>query len=91
MKMSSRRRSLVCSPISQHCPQDIDPPSGEGDHGLGVPLALSPFAIIIGPGDRRSTQTGERRLVEGSFENLVAAAHPVVVARPFAGVVGGRH
>src|SRR5215212_9397172 len=46
MKMSSRRRSLVCSPISQHRPQDVDPPSGEGDHGLGVPLALSPFAII---------------------------------------------
>jgi hypothetical protein len=91
MTMSSCRRSLERSPISRHRPQDVDPPSGKRDYSLGVALALSPFAIVEGPGDRRRAQTGERRLVEGPFEHLVAAAHPSVVAYPFARVAAGRH
>jgi hypothetical protein len=54
-----------------------------------VPLALSSLAVVEGPGLWRATQAGEGRLVKDSFEELVAAAHPAVVADPLAGVVGG--
>ena len=56
-----------------------------------MPFALGPLAIVEGPGGGRSTEAGEGRLVEDLFKQLVAAAHPAVVARAFAGVAGGRH
>jgi hypothetical protein len=34
------RSILIVGAISQHRPKDVDPPSSEGDHGLGVPLTL---------------------------------------------------
>ena len=52
-----------------------------------VPLSLSFLAIVEGPRFRRATQAGESRLVEDPFEDLIAPAHPTVVA----GVVGGGH
>jgi hypothetical protein len=52
-----------------------------------VPLSLSFLARVEGPGFRRATQAGESRLVEDPFEDLIAPAHPAVVA----GVVGGGH
>lgn len=89
MKISSRGGGLEHCPVTQHCPQDVDPPSGQCDQGLSVPLALSPLAIVKGSGGRRARQAGKGRLVEGSFEKLVPTSHPAVVATPFAGVVGG--
>jgi hypothetical protein len=74
MKMSRRRPSLEGGPVAQHRPHDVDPPAGEGDQCLSVLLALSPLAIVEGPGLWRATQACERRLVKDSFEKLVAAA-----------------
>src|SRR5215217_6105519 len=68
-----------------------DPPTSEGDHCLGVPLALSPLTVVESPGLRDATQAGERRLVEDPLENPVAAAPLAVVSNPLTGVAGGRH
>jgi hypothetical protein len=91
MKMSSRRWSFERSPIAQHRPQDVNPSPGQGDQGLGVPLALFPFAVVERSGGRRATQTGKSRLVESSFEDFIATPHPTVIAGAFARVVGSRH
>ncbi len=40
---------------------------------------------------RRGTQAREGRLVEDPLEDLVASAHPAVVANPLAGILGGRN
>jgi len=92
MKMSSpeRRRFEGCS-VAQHRPQDIDPPAGEGDERLGMPLTLPSLAVVEGPGLRRAAQTGEGRLVEDPLEDLVATTHPAIVADPLAGVMGCGH
>lgn len=37
--------------VSEHGPDDIHSPSGEGDDGLFVGLALFPFAVVVGGGD----------------------------------------
>src|SRR5215211_4249524 len=68
-----------------------NPPTSEGDHCLGVPLALSPLTVVESPGLRDATQAGERRLVEDPLENPVAAAPLAVVSNPLTGVAGGRH
>jgi hypothetical protein len=39
----------------------------------------------------RAAQAGKCRLVEDPLEDLVAPAHPTVVADPLSGVVSGRH
>src|SRR5215210_5791763 len=91
MKMSSpERRRLKSRSVAQHRPQDVDPSSGERDEGLGVPLALGPLALVEGPGVRRAAQAGKSREEEDALEDLVASTHPAVVARPLAGVAGGR-
>src|SRR5215216_5773216 len=89
MKMSSHRSTLEGSAITQHRPQDVDPPPGEGDQCLDVPLAFGPLPIVEGSGLRSAAQAGEGRLVEDSFKELVSASHPPIVSRPLAGVVGG--
>src|SRR5918999_935098 len=89
MKMSSRRWSFERGPVAQHRPQDVDPPPRQRDEGLGMPLTLSPFAIVESSGGRGATQTGERRLVESSFEDFIATSHPTVIAGAFAGVMSG--
>ena len=89
--MSSGRVGLKRGSITQHRPQDVDPPARQRDQSLGVPLALSPLAIVEGSGLRSASQAREGRLVEHSLEDLVAATHPFVVADPFAGVVGRRY
>ena len=92
MKMSSRRGGLEGRPVAQHRPQDVDPPAGERDQGLSVPLALGSLAIVERSGLRRATQAGERRLlVEDALEDLVAAAHPAMVTAAFARVSGRRY
>jgi Transposase len=91
MKMSSCGSGLEGSSVAQHRPQDVDPPASESDEGLGVPLALSPLAVVEGSGLRRATQAGKRRLVEDPLEDLVATTHPAVVANPLAGVFGDWH
>src|SRR5215208_316661 len=90
MKMSSpERRRFEGRSVAQHRPQNVDPPAGQCNQGLSVPLALSSLAAIEGSGLRRATQTGKRRLVESSLEDLVATSHPFVVASAFAGVLSG--
>src|SRR5215211_398657 len=89
MKMSSRRAGLEGGSVAQHRPQHVDPPTSEGDHCLGVPLALSPLTVVESPGLRDATQAGERRLVEDPLENPVAAAPLAVVSNPLTGVAGG--
>src|SRR5215207_2075 len=92
MKMSSpNRRRFEGSPVAQHRPQDVDPPAGEGDQGLSVFLAFPPLAVVEGSRLGRAAETSESGLVEDPFEQFVPAAHPFVVANPFAGVVGRRH
>ena len=91
MKMSSLERRFEGSTVTQHRPQDVDPPSRQRDQSLGVLLALSSLALVEGPGVRRTTQAGKRRLVEDSLEDLVATTHPTVVTDAFAGVAGCRH
>ena len=50
MKMSSRRTDLEGGSVAQHRPDNIDPPTRQGDESLGVPFALSPLAIVEGSG-----------------------------------------
>ena len=64
MKMSSRRAGLEGSFVTQHRPHDVDPPTRQGDESLSVSLALSPLALVEGPGLHTTSQTGKRRLVE---------------------------
>lgn len=91
MKMSSCGGSLKGYPVAQHRPQNVDPAASQGDQSLSVSLTLSSIAIVEGPGVGRATaQAGKGRLVEDPFEDLVAAARPVVVAGAFAGAVGRR-
>src|SRR5215216_1969101 len=89
MKMSSCRSGLEGSPVAQHRPQDVDPPTSESDESLDVSFAFGPLAIVEGPGLRRSAQAGECRLVEDVLQCLVPSPHSSIVAGPFAGVVGG--
>jgi hypothetical protein len=91
MKMSSCRLCLKGSPVAQHRPKNVDPPTRKRNQSLGVSLALSPLAVVEGSGLWSAAQAREGRLVEDSLENLVAATHPFVVAHPFAGVVSRRH
>jgi hypothetical protein len=49
MKMSSRRAALEGGSVTQHRPQHIDPPTRQGDQGLGVPLAFGSLAVVEGP------------------------------------------
>src|SRR3712207_3177250 len=91
MKMSSWRWSVEHGPVAQHRPQDVDPPSGQRDKSLSVLLALSLLAVVELSGGSRATKAGKRRLVERSFEHLVAPAHSAVIAGAFTGVVGGRN
>jgi hypothetical protein len=51
-KMSSRRSGLERGSVTQHRPEDVDPPTRQGDESLSVPLALCPLAIVEGPGLR---------------------------------------
>ena len=64
MKMSSRRALLELGSVTQHRPDNVDPPTRQGDDGLRVPLALGPLAIVEGPRVRTTTQAGKGRLVE---------------------------
>jgi hypothetical protein len=81
MKMSSCRPALEGGPVAQHRrPQDVDPSASEGDEGLGVPLTLSPLAVVEGPGLRGAPQAGEGRVVEDPLEDLIAPTHPTVVS-----------
>lgn len=89
MKMSSCRRNLEGDLVAQHRSQNVDPPSSQCEQSLGVLLALPSLAVVEGPGVRRRAQAGERQLVEDPLEDLVAPAHPAVVADPLAGVLGG--
>src|SRR5829696_376663 len=91
MKMSSCRAGLEGSPVAQHRPQNVDSPARQRDQSLGVFLSLAPLSVVEGPGLGRTTQAGERRLVEDPLEDLVAPTHSAVVSGAFAGVVGGRH
>ena len=90
MKMSSCRRDLEGGFVAQHRPQDVHPSASQRYESLGVFLALLSLAVVEGPGAGRGAQAGESRLVENPFENLVAPAHPAVVAYPLAGVASGR-
>ncbi len=90
MKMSSCGRGLEGGFVAQHRPQNVDPPASQCDQSLGVLLPLSPLAVVESPGVRRRAQAGERRLVEDSLEDLVAATHPAALAGAFAGVTGRR-
>jgi hypothetical protein len=36
--------------VAEHGPEHVDPPSGEGEHSLGVALAFGSLAVIEGPG-----------------------------------------
>jgi hypothetical protein len=76
MKMSSRRAALKGGPVTQHCPQNIDPPTRQRDESLGVPLALGPLAIIEGSGFWSTTQeAGKSPLVEHPLDlSLVASS-----------------
>jgi hypothetical protein len=90
MKMSSRRAALKGGSVTQHRPQHVDPPTRQSDESLGVPLALSPLAIVESPGLRGTAQAGKGRLVEDSLEDLVTTTHPFVVTHPLARVTGCR-
>jgi hypothetical protein len=91
MKMSSSRLGLKGSPVTQHRPQYVDPPTCQSDECLSVPLALSPLALVEGSRVRSAAQACEGRLVEDPFESLVPSSHPFVVANPLTGVMGRRH
>jgi hypothetical protein len=64
MKMSSCRAALERGPVTQHRPHDVKPPAGEGNQGLGVPLAFSSLAILERSGLQLTPQARESRLVE---------------------------
>src|SRR5215207_6549371 len=63
MKMSSRRAALERSFVTQHRPQDVDPPSSQRDQSLSVPLTFSSLALVEGSGLRSAAQAGKGRLV----------------------------
>src|SRR5918999_3946419 len=91
MKLSSRGSGLEGGPVSQHRPEDVHPPPRQGDHGLGVPLAFAPLAVVEGPRLGYGPHAGEGGLVEDPLEDPVAAPTLAVVAHPLAGVAGGGH
>ena len=70
MKLSSGARRFEALSIAQHGEQDSHPSPGQGDHGLVVPPALTPLALLEGAGVR-SAQAGEGGLVEDSLEHLL--------------------
>ena len=46
MKMSSCGSGLEGDLVTQHRPEDVDPPTGQSDQGLGVLLALPSPAVV---------------------------------------------
>ena len=42
------RLFLVGLVVAEHGPEHVDASSGEGEDGLGVPLALGSFAVVVG-------------------------------------------
>ena len=90
MKLSSGARRFEALSVAQHGEQDSHPSLGQGDHGVVVPPALTPLALLEGAGVR-SAQAGEGGLVEDSLEHLVTSAHAAMVAHPLAGVSSHGH
>src|SRR5215212_842767 len=89
MKMSRDRTALEGGSITQHRPQNIDPPTRQRDESLSVPLAFSSLALVEDSGLRSASQAGKGRLVEDPLEGLVPSSHPAVLTHTLAGVVGG--
>src|SRR6266851_863870 len=57
--------------LAEHGVQHVDPPPGEAQDGLVVPLALGTLTVVIGPRGGMS-QAGESRQEERVLEPMVA-------------------
>jgi hypothetical protein len=66
-------RWAVERPIAQHGEQDVAATPRERDEGLVVPLSLTDFAAVIGPGDRIA-QSREGRQEHRALELLVSTS-----------------
>jgi hypothetical protein len=84
------RSVLIVGAVSQHRPKDVDPPSSEGDHSLGVSLTLGTFSPVEGPAPLVAQHRAMRRLVEDSLEDPVAPLGPPPVGDPLRGPQHGR-
>src|SRR5262249_41837882 len=45
-----RRGGLIELVVAQHCPQDVEASTGEGQDSLGVAFSFGAFAVVVGPG-----------------------------------------
>jgi hypothetical protein len=75
--------------VPEHGPENVDPPSGQGEHSLSVALALGSLAVIEGPGGGTALDADHGRGVENALQLSVVSRRPVQVAGPVAGVVWG--
>ena len=81
---------LVGLVIAEHGPEHVDPSAGQGEYGLGVPLALGAFAVVEGPGCGASLDADHGRGVEDALELSVVALGSMQVSCAIARVARGR-
>ncbi len=66
--------------VAEHRPKDVDPPSGERDHGLVVAFALGPLPPVEGLAAPMVVYIAEGGAVQESLQDPVAAPRPPLVA-----------
>src|SRR2546423_1088797 len=92
MRLSNRSSDgdcwVVAPSVTDEGPQDVHASPGQGEDGLGVPLALGALALVEAAGGVAGTDADERGGVEDALQSAVVAAGPVQVAADPAGVAG---
>src|SRR5947209_9455416 len=71
---------MVRLTVSEHRPEHVDPPSRQRDYRLVVSLAFSPLAQIESPAGSVKGDAAERRPVQHTFEDPIAASGPPLEA-----------
>jgi hypothetical protein len=66
--------------VAQQRPQDVDAPSGQGQHGLGVAFALGPLAVIEAAGLQTAADADQGGGGADALQAAVVAAGAVAVA-----------
>src|SRR4051812_2486543 len=95
MILSSRRRGdgsvgVVAALVAQHGPQHVDPPSGEGQDGVGVSFTFRAFACVealglVGPAD-----AVHGRVVKDALQTAVVSLGATEISADPAGVARDR-
>src|SRR5215469_18653616 len=81
-----RRGGLIELVVAQHCPQDVEASTGEGQNSLGVAFSFGAFAVVVGPGRGVGAGGDVGGQITGAKQPSVVAAGAFEVAADASGV-----